>query len=66
MRKNTVWKNNIAMENKYKEDRREDKHNEGGEIQCGLGRNKRKRREEGKNEWGLKEIISYSHTKLGK
>lgn len=50
MRKNTVWKNNIAMENKYKEDRREDKHNEGGEIQCGLGRNKRKRREEGKNE----------------
>jgi hypothetical protein len=27
-----VWKNNIAMENKYKEERREDKHSEGGEY----------------------------------
>jgi hypothetical protein len=25
-----VWKNNIAMENKYKEERREDKYIEGG------------------------------------
>lgn len=52
MRKNTVWKNNIAMENKYKEEIREDKHSEGGEYNVVQVKTKGKgeKREEGKNE----------------